>query len=152
MSMNEKRSPSFIIGSRHAGRSFLVSIKGYSSILHKNILGEMSDVHRQALKVIFDCCDIPAECWETLSELIEQNEEEQVMAILNQVDNTGQNYLGRSFICKSIESMEIAKNEASTILQQAAQLTDEQRIHVEIVHKHCQDEIEVWKEIGEYFS
>jgi hypothetical protein len=129
-----------------------VSIKGYSSVLHKNIVGEMSDAHRKALKIVFDCCDIPWESWATLTELIEQSEDEKVMEILSQVDNTGQSYLEQNFIRKSLASMEIAKTESSTILQQAEQLTDEQRLYVEIINKNCQREIEVWKEIAEYFS
>jgi len=151
MPTNEKRSPRFIIGCRHEGRSFLVSIKGYSSILQKKVIGEISDDHRKGLKVIFDCCNIPWESWTTLSELIEQNQEEKVAEILNQVDNTGQSYLERNFIRKSLASMEVAQKESSTILQQAEQLTDEQRFYVEIINKHCQNEIEIWKEIAEYF-
>jgi len=115
-------------------------------------MGEMSDAHRKALKVIFYCCDIPWESWATLTLLIEENEEEKVMEILSQVDGTGQSYLERNFIRKSLESMEIAENESSTILQQAEQLTDEQRFYTEIIHKNCQGEIDVWKEIAEYFS
>ncbi len=112
----------------------------------------MSDAQRKALKVIFDCCNIPWESWATLTLLIEQNEDEKVMEILTQVDDTGQSYLERNFIRKSLESMEIAENESSTILQQAEQLTNEQRFYVEIIHKNCQGEIDVWKEIAEYFS
>jgi len=152
MSIIEKRSPLFIIGSRHMGRSFLVSIRGYSAILQNNVFGEMSDAHRQALKVVFDCCDTPIESWNTLSELIEQNDAEKAMEILSQVDNSGQSYLHRNFISKSLASMEIARNASSTILQKAEQLTEDQRVYVEIIHKNCQGEIEVWKEIAEYFS
>jgi hypothetical protein len=152
MSMTEKRSPSFIIGSRHMGRSYLVSIKGYSAILQKNVVGEMSDTHRQALKIVFDCCDTPIQSWNTLSELVEQNNDEKAMEILSQVDDTGQSLLERNFISKSLSSMEIARNASSAILRQAEQLTDEQRFYVEIIHKNCQGEIEVWKEIAEYFS
>jgi hypothetical protein len=152
MSINEKRSPWVIIGFRHPGRSFLVSIKGYSSVLQKNIVGEMSEAHRKSLKVIFDCCDTPWESWATLTELIEQNEDEKSIEILSQIDDTGQSYLERNFIRKSIASMEIAQNESSTILQQAEQLTEEQRFYVEIIDKNCQREIEVWKEVAEYFS
>ena len=58
----------------------------------------MSEAHRKALKTIFNCCDIPSESWTTLTELIEQNEDEKVIQILSQVDNTGQSYLERNFI------------------------------------------------------
>ncbi|MCL4259224.1 MAG: hypothetical protein KJZ52_01240, partial [Anaerolineales bacterium] len=85
----EKPSPRFIIGSRHAGLTLLTSIKGYSSVLQKNVIGEISDTHRKALKVIFDCCETPWESWITLTKLIEQNEEEKVLEILCQVDGTG---------------------------------------------------------------
>jgi len=152
MSINEERSPSFIIGSRHAGRSLLVSIKGYSAILQHNAVREMSDAHRQAMKVVFDCCDTPAECWNTLSELIEQNGDAKAMEILSQVDDSGQSFLERDFISKSLASMEIARNVSSDILQKAEHLTEEQRLYVEFIHKNCQGEIEVWKEIAEYFS
>ena len=134
------------------GRSCLVSIQGYSKVLYKNIVGEMSDAHRKALKTICSCCDTPAESWTTLSELIEQNEDERVMEILSQVNDTGQSYLERNFIRPSLASMEIAEAESSIILQQAEQLTHDQRFYVEIIHKNCQREIDVWKEIAEYFS
>lgn len=49
-------------------------------------------------------------------------------------------------------SLEIAQNELSAILEQAKQLNDEQRFNVEIINKNCQRQIEVWKEIAEYFS
>jgi hypothetical protein len=133
------------------GRSCLVSIQGYSAILHKNLVGEMSEDHRNTLKAIFDCCNIPSESWTILTELIEQNEDEKVMEILSQVDDTGQSYLERNFIHTSLAYMEIAEAKSSTILQQAGQLTDEQRFYVEIIYKNCQREIEVWKEIAEYF-
>jgi hypothetical protein len=152
MTTNEQRSPSFIIGCRHGGRSFLTAIKGYSSILQNEIVGEVSGIHRKALQVIFDCCDTPTESWHILTELIEQNEGEKVMEILSQADETGQSYLEQKFISKSLAAMEIARNESSTILLQSEQLTDEQRHYVEIIHNNCQREIEVWKEIAEYFS
>ena len=152
MSSNEKRSPSFIIGSRHMGRSYLTSIKTYSSWLQTNVIGKMSDAHGKALKIVFDCCDIPRESWETLSELIEQNDGEKVMKTLSQVDHTGQSYLERNFINKSLASMEIAQNALRTILEQIEQLTEEQRLHVEIIYKDCQREIDVWKEVAEYYS
>ena len=98
MSTNEKRSPLFIIGSRHLGLTLLTSIKGFSSILQTDVIGEMRDAHRQAFKVIFDCCDTPWKSWITLSQLIEQNEDEKVTEILSQVDETGQSYLERHFI------------------------------------------------------
>jgi hypothetical protein len=152
MSKYEKRPPMFITGSRHAGLTLLTSIKGYSSVLQNNIIGEMSDAHRKALQVIFDCCNTPWESWITLTELIDQNEHEKVIEILSKVDETGQSYLERNFIRKSLMSLEIAQNESSAILEQAQQLNDDQRSYVEIINKNCQREIEVWKEIAEYFS
>lgn len=134
------------------GRAFITSIKGYSKILQENIAGEMSDVHRKALKVIFDCCEVPSESWAILTELIEHNDEDKAMEILNQVDSAGQSYIERDFIRRSIASMEIVQNESSAILQQSNQLTEDQRLFVEIINNNCQREIEVWKEIAEYFS
>jgi len=111
----------------------------------------MSIAHKEALKVVSSCCDILDKNWVTLSELVEQYEEERVMEILSQVDATGQSYLERNFINKSLASMETAQNMSSSILHQAEQLTDKQRVHVEIIHDNCQREIEVWKEIAEYY-
>ena len=79
----EKRTPMFITGSRHAGLTLSTSIKGCSAVLQHNIIGEMSDAHRKALQVIFDCGDVPWESWVTLTELIDQNEHEEVMEILS---------------------------------------------------------------------
>ena len=152
MSTNENRSPLFITGSSHVGLTLLTSIKGFSSILRASVLGGTNDVHRQALQVIFDCCDTPWKSWISLSELIEQNEGEKVIEILSQVDDTGQSYLERNFIRKSLASMEIAQNQSNTILEQAQQLNDEQKLYVEIINKNCRQEIDVWKEIAEYFS
>lgn len=73
----------FITGSRHAGLTLSTSIKGCSAVLQHNIIGEMSDAHRKALQVIFDCGDVPWESWVTLTELIDQNEHEEVMEILS---------------------------------------------------------------------
>jgi hypothetical protein len=72
--------------------------------------------------------------------------------ILSQVDDAGQSYLEQNFINKSLASLEIAKKESSKILEQAQQLSDEQRFYVEIIDKDCEREIEVWKEIALYFS
>jgi hypothetical protein len=47
--------------------------------------------------------------------------------------------------------MEIAQNALRTILEQIEKLTDDQRLFVEFVHKGCQREIEVWKEVAEYY-
>ena len=74
------------------------------------------------------------------------------MEILSQVDDIGQSYLERNFIYKSLASTEIAEDATSTILEQAERLTEEQRHYIEIIHENCQREIEVWKEIAEYFS
>ena len=120
-------------------------------MLQLNGYGEMSDAHRKALKVVSTCCDALEKSWVTLSELIEQNEDEKVMEILSQVDDAGQSHLERNFINKALASMETAQNMSSSILQQAEQLTDKQRLHVEIIHENCQREIEVWKEIAEYY-
>jgi hypothetical protein len=152
MSLDEKRSPSFIIGSRHMGRGFLLPIKTYSVVLQLNGFGEMSDAHNKALKVVSTCCDDIDRNWVTLSELIEQNDEEKAMEILGQVDATGQSYLERNFINKSLASMENAQKALRTILEQIDQLTDDQRLHVEIIHQDCQREIEIWKEVAEYYS
>jgi hypothetical protein len=127
-------------------------MQGYSTVLHKNIFGEMNDAHRKALEVILDCCDTAWKSWINLCEFIEQNEEERAMEILLQVDGVGQSYLERNFILTSLAAMEIAEDQSSTILQQAELLTEEQKFYVEIVHNNCQREIEVWKEIAEYFS
>jgi hypothetical protein len=151
MSLSEKHSPSFIIGSRHAGRSYLVSIVSYSSILQLNVFGEMSDAHRNALKVVSKCCDTPDQGWKVLSEMVEQNGDERAMEILSQVDDSGQSYLERNFISKSIESMEIARNASGNILQQAEQLSEDQRLYVEMINKNCQSEIDVWKDLAEYY-
>jgi len=148
MPKKEKRSTSFIIESRHAGLTLLTSIRGYSSTLQTNIIGEVSDAHRKALQVIFDCCETPWKSWITLTELIENNEDEKVIEILSQIDGTGQSYLNRNFVCTSLASLEIAKRESTTILEQTQQLTDEQRFYVEIIDKNCRREIDVWEEIA----
>ena len=148
MPKNKKRSTSFIIESRHAGLTLLTSIRGYSSILQNNIIGKVSDAHQKALQVIFDCCEIPWESWITLTELIEQNDDEKVIEILSQLDGTGQSYLERNFVSKSLASLEIAQRESSTILEQVQQLTDEQRTYVEIIDKNCRHEINIWNEIA----
>ena len=148
----KKPSPRFIIGSRHLGLTLLTSIKAYSSILQKDVLGEISDTNREALKVIIDCCETSWECWSTLTEIIEQNEEDQILDILYQADKSGKSYLERNFIQKSIASLEIAKKEANRILEQAQKLTDEQNRFVTMIGKNCEHEINVWKEIASYFS
>ena len=148
----KKPSPRFIIGSRHLGLTLLTSIKAYSSILQKDVLGEISDTNREALKVIIDCCETSWECWSTLTEIIEQNEEDQILDILYQADKSGKSYLERNFIQKSIASLEIAKKEANKILEQAQKLTDEQNRFVKMIDENCEREIGVWKEIALYFS
>ena len=152
MSQNDKKSPQYIIGSRHAGLTLLSSIKGYASVLQKNIAGEMSDAHRKALQVIFDCCETPWESWWDISELIEKNDDEKVIEILNQEDNTGKSYLERNFIATSIASMDVAIKYSSAILREAEQLSNDQRKFIEIIDNNCKREIDVLKEIAEYFS
>lgn len=147
----KKPSPRFIIGSRHLGLTLLTSIKAYSSILPKDVLGEISDTNREALKVIIDCCETSWECWSTLTKIIEQNEEDQTLDILYQADKSGKSYLERNFIQKSIASLEIAKKEANRILEQAQKLTDEQNRFVTMIGENCEHEINVWKEIASYF-
>ncbi|MFN8398739.1 MAG: hypothetical protein U0X74_01895 [Anaerolineales bacterium] len=148
----EKPSPRFIIGSRHAGLSRLTSINAYSTILQKGILGEISDTQRKALIVISDCCETSWECWKTLTKLIEQNEDDKAIEILCQTDTSGQSYLEKNFIQKSISCLEIAKKEVSSILEKAQNLTDEQRHYVEMIDNNCQHEIDIWIEVSLYYS
>jgi len=152
MSVDEENPLLFIIGCRHAGLTLLTSIKGYSSVLQKNVVGEMSDVHRKALQTIFDCCETPWTSWISLTEIIERNDYEKANEILSQIDGTGQSYLERNFISKSLLSLDVAKKESGAILEQAQQLSDEQRHLVEIIDNNCKREIEVWKEIALHFS
>lgn len=148
----KKPSPRFIIGSRHAGLSRLNSIKAYSNILQKDILGEISNTQRKGLIVISDCCETSWECWETLTRLIEQNEDDKTLEILRQTDTSGKSYLERNFIQKSILSLKIAKKEVICILEHAQNLTDEQKKYVEMIGDNCQHEIDIWKEISFYYS
>jgi hypothetical protein len=48
--------------------------------------------------------------------------------------------------------LETAKKESGAILEQAQQLSDEQRFYVEIIDKNCEREIDVWEEIALHFS
>ena len=152
MTQNDEKSPQYIIGARHAGLTLLSSIKGYASVLQKNIVGEMSDAHQKVLQVIFDCCETPWESWITLTELIEKNENEKVIEVLSQVDSTGRSYLERNFIDKSIASIDVAKKYSSAILKEAQQLSDDQKNFLEIIDNNCKREIDIWKEIAEHFS
>jgi hypothetical protein len=68
-SKHEENPLLFIIERRHAGLTLLTSIKGYSSILQKDILGDISDEHRKALQIIYDCCETPWMNWVDLSDL-----------------------------------------------------------------------------------
>jgi hypothetical protein len=148
MSVDEENPLLFITGSRHAGLTLLTSIQGYSKVLQQ----EMSVTHQKALQVILDCCEIPWASWISLTRIIEQNDHEKAIEILSQVDGTGQSYLEQNFINKSLASLEIAKKESGGILEQAQQLTDDQRFFIEIIDENCEREIEVWKEIALYFS
>ena len=152
MSKHEENPLSFIIDRRHAGLTLLTSIKGYSSILQKDILGDISNETRKALRIIYDCCEIPWMSWVDLSDLIEQNKSEKALEILGQLDNTEKSFLVRSFISKSLASLEIAEKQASAILKESHNLSDEQLKYAEIIEHNCTREIDIWKEIALHFS
>jgi hypothetical protein len=151
MSVDEENPLLFIIGCGHTGLELLTVIKAFSSVLQENSFGEMSDGHRKSLQVILDCCETPWSSWLSLTELIRRNDYEKANEILSQIDGTGQSCLERNFVSNSLLSLGVAKKEIGAILQQAQQLSDKQRDLVERIDNSCKREIDVWKEIAEYF-
>ena len=150
--MKHESALDFIIEYRQAGVTLLNSIKGYSSILRKNGVGEVSEVHGKELQVISDCCEIPWEKWIALTKLINHNKPENAIAILREADDTGKSNIQRNFIDKAIQSLEIVVAESTAILKEPQLLSDEQLKYVEFIKNDCRREIEIWKEMASHFS